>query len=301
MKKLDLNALVVFHSVWTHRSVTRAAEELHVAQPTVSTCLRRLRRFFDDTLFTWEGSRMIPTAKAQALAPEIAAIVDRASNLIEQTKYDPFKVERDMTIASADYVFAMLGASLNRQLDREAPRLRLSFLDATAELFPRLRTLHSAELYIFPQDIAPSQGMRYARLLTDTYVVVQWNEAKRRRGRLGTQAFLECPKVMFSVDHRRLANHEMSRFVAQGMHIQVNMLVPNYLAIPSMLVGTNRLAVMPRNVLKLSQLGALTTVECDVAFPELELGIYWDPFFEKDLVHSWLRKAVMTAAAEWRP
>lgn len=275
LKKLDLNSLVVFHAVWTQKSVSRAAEQLHVAQPTVSTCLSRLRQYFDDPLFTWEGSKMNPTTKAQLIAPEIASIIDRTRELIEHGKYDPFQVARDVVVASADYVYGMVGASLNRQVDKSAPHLRLSFVDATSELLPKTKTLQSCDLYIFPDIIAPGQGMRYKRILSDSYVTVRWKGSKLKKSRLSVDEFLKQPKVLFSVDHRRVANHEMTDFVADGTPFQVNMLVPNYLSIPSMLVGTNRVSVLPRNVLKLSQLSdSLIEVETDVSFPKLELGMY---------------------------
>ncbi len=296
LKKLDLNSLVVFHAVWTHRSVTRAAEELHVAQPTISSCLKRLRAFFNDSLFTWEGLQMNPTAKAQELAPQIAEIVNRADDLVERNGYDPLLVERDFVIASADYVFALLGASLNSQLDLQAPRLRVSFIDSTAEQFPRLKSFQSAGLYIFPEDVAPAPGLRYEPLLEDSYVVVQWTKASRRPATLDTTTFLDWPKVMFSVDHRRLANHEMQGFIAAGTPIHTSMLVPNYLAIPSMIVGTDRIAVMPRNVLKVSNLkDVLAPVAFDMPLPALSLGMYWDPVHERDPVHMWLRQAVRQA------
>uniref|UniRef100_UPI000558F17E helix-turn-helix domain-containing protein n=1 Tax=Arthrobacter sp. TB 26 TaxID=494420 RepID=UPI000558F17E len=48
---LDLNLIRTFLSIYDHRSVTRAAQDLSLTQPTVSHALGRLRRALHDPLF----------------------------------------------------------------------------------------------------------------------------------------------------------------------------------------------------------------------------------------------------------
>ena len=60
----DLNQLRTFVVLYELRSVTAAAESLHVTQPTVSYTLRRLRERFGDDLFRREGHERVPTGKA---------------------------------------------------------------------------------------------------------------------------------------------------------------------------------------------------------------------------------------------
>ena len=50
--------LMVFEAVARLGSVTRAAEELHLAQPTVSTQLRKLQDALGLRLVEWRGRRM---------------------------------------------------------------------------------------------------------------------------------------------------------------------------------------------------------------------------------------------------
>ncbi|MGL4316125.1 MAG: LysR family transcriptional regulator [Pseudomonas sp.] len=67
----DLNLMVVFLTVYQHRSVSKAAMNLKVGQPAVSGSLARLRSKFDDPLFVREGRGMMPTAKANQLAVQL--------------------------------------------------------------------------------------------------------------------------------------------------------------------------------------------------------------------------------------
>src|SRR5690348_16363401 len=61
---LDLNLLVALDALLQQRSVTRAAEQLGLSQPSLSASLARLRRHFDDPLLARAGNeyRLTPLA-----------------------------------------------------------------------------------------------------------------------------------------------------------------------------------------------------------------------------------------------
>ena len=59
--------LVVFEAVARLGSVTRAAEELHLAQPTVSLQLKKLARTLELALFAQQGRRLVLTPAGAAL------------------------------------------------------------------------------------------------------------------------------------------------------------------------------------------------------------------------------------------
>jgi DNA-binding transcriptional LysR family regulator len=62
-----LPQLIVFEAVARLGSVTRAAEELHLAQPTVSTQIKKLAATFEVALFQQRGRRLHLTVAGQAL------------------------------------------------------------------------------------------------------------------------------------------------------------------------------------------------------------------------------------------
>ena len=69
IRKLDLNLLRALNVLLEERNVSRAAERLHVTQPSVSAMLSRLRDLFDDPLFVRTQHGMLPTPRVEALAP----------------------------------------------------------------------------------------------------------------------------------------------------------------------------------------------------------------------------------------
>lgn len=64
VSKFDLNLLATFETIYTTRSVTRAAEVMNRAPSSVSSSLQKLRDFFADPLFIRQGGILTPSAVA---------------------------------------------------------------------------------------------------------------------------------------------------------------------------------------------------------------------------------------------
>lgn len=50
-QRVDLNLLLTFDALFRYRSVSKAAESLHLGQPATSYNLKRLRELLSDPLF----------------------------------------------------------------------------------------------------------------------------------------------------------------------------------------------------------------------------------------------------------
>lgn len=74
--ELDLNLLLTFAVLYREGSVTNTARCLSVGQPAVSNALAKLRRHFNDPLFTRGYRRMCPTPRAVQLAQDILPALD---------------------------------------------------------------------------------------------------------------------------------------------------------------------------------------------------------------------------------
>src|SRR3546814_3007193 len=67
---LDFRHLLLLDSMIRHHSVSAAANELDIAQPTASHSLARLRRVLDDPLLVRAGGGMEPTPREPARSEE---------------------------------------------------------------------------------------------------------------------------------------------------------------------------------------------------------------------------------------
>nr|MDQ3038034.1 LysR family transcriptional regulator [Myxococcota bacterium] len=71
LASIDVNLLVALDVLLAERNVTRAAERLHLTQPSLSHQLARLRDLFGDALLVRVGRQMVATPRAEALAPAL--------------------------------------------------------------------------------------------------------------------------------------------------------------------------------------------------------------------------------------
>jgi DNA-binding transcriptional LysR family regulator len=76
---VDIHHLRVFAAVFKHKSFSRASEELHLSQPTVSDHIRALEEELNCKLFDRLSRKIIPTKEAGVL-------IGRASEIIEKVE-----------------------------------------------------------------------------------------------------------------------------------------------------------------------------------------------------------------------
>lgn len=129
----DLNQLRTFVVLYELRSVTAAAERLHVTQPTVSYTLRRLRERFDDDLFRREGHDMVPTAKATALfGPLHEALAQIDETISDPDAFEPAGFSGELTLGLTSIGEQTFLPPIMAALAREAsrPHLQVERVDA---------------------------------------------------------------------------------------------------------------------------------------------------------------------------
>src|SRR5882672_2180768 len=86
---IDLNLMLVLHTVLAERNVARAAERLHVTPSAVSNALARLRHALGDPLVTRKGRGIVPTPRASELAPAIARAVQELEQALFRAPFEP--------------------------------------------------------------------------------------------------------------------------------------------------------------------------------------------------------------------
>src|SRR3954465_9659235 len=113
---MDLKLLSVFEAIYKTRSVSRAGENLGVAQSSVSISLARLRRHFGDPLFVRTSEGMQPTPHAMALEAPVRQALDLLRGITrQQAVFEPATESRTFRICMTDIThLVLLPALINR-------------------------------------------------------------------------------------------------------------------------------------------------------------------------------------------
>lgn len=145
--------LIVFEAVARLGSVTRAAGELHLAQPTVSMQLKKLAEALDVTLFEPDGRRLKLTAAGEALLPACAEMIDVFNRVDERLAPFREKPAQEVLRLAAEPEARTVAARLISEFCARHPGMRASLHVAErAELLTRLNE-GKDDVYLFELEI----------------------------------------------------------------------------------------------------------------------------------------------------
>jgi DNA-binding transcriptional LysR family regulator len=92
MTPMDIHHLKVFVSVYKNRSFSKASEELHITQPTISSHIRDLEEELDTRLFDRKGRLVVlPTEEAKVLYLHAVDAIEKINGI--KTAISRFKEE----------------------------------------------------------------------------------------------------------------------------------------------------------------------------------------------------------------
>src|SRR5688572_5237322 len=97
----DLALLHLFEALYRERHLTRAAARTGRSQPAMSRALARMRRVFGDPLFVRTAYGMVPTPRADELAQDVGAVLERARALVVPHALVPRQLQRTFVIATS--------------------------------------------------------------------------------------------------------------------------------------------------------------------------------------------------------
>lgn len=158
LSRVDLNLLSVFEVVFRERHVGRAAAALHLTPSAVSHGLGRLRRMFDDPLFLRTPKGVVPTSRAEELAPPIGDILVRVRAVVGTTApFDPKATTRRFTLGAPDGVSVVLLPRLLAELRRSAPGIDVSVVHLLPYETVASLDARRVDLAIAPIDDVPAR------------------------------------------------------------------------------------------------------------------------------------------------
>lgn len=285
---LDIRLLRLFEAVHATGSITRAAEALGLAQPTVSVGLGRLRAHFADPLFVRGPEGMLPTPLADQLISPVRDALQALQHIAGwRADFDPANAQRAFRIAMTDASHITLLPALMTALRATAPgialeasriddrlpeALRSGDVDLALGLVPALENGFFQQV-LFLQDWICLAARTHPRL-GDGLTLAQYREEQHIGVVSGTgQALLEVA------------------IRDQGIERRVTLRLPGFLGLATILAGSDLIATLPRHIgTVLAELGGLAVHECPFPIPGFSVKQHWHARYHHDPANCWLRK-----------
>ena len=288
MAKFDLDWLGVFVEIYKTQSVSRAAQRLDIEQASASIALGKLRRHFDDPLFTRTSLGMAPTPRAQAIYPDLAEALARIAKARGGPEaFSPHEAQRVFRLCMTDISEIVLLPRLINHLQKTAPGL---VVEAERISPDSRRRLESGEVDLavgFTPDL--EAGFYQQALFAQDFVCLASKDHPRVRTKLSQRAFsaeghivVSASGTGHSIVDKVLVRHKTAR--------RVVLRVPSFLGVARIVAQTEFLVIVPRllgNALASQE--RVQLLEPPMPLPSYKVKQHWHERFNADAGNVWLR------------
>ncbi len=292
--KIDLNLLAVFDCIYTHGSVTRAAEVLHLTQPSVSHALNRLRERLDDPLFIRNGKKLTPTATAHKLiTPVQQALRILESALSDMDVFDPSESTSRFTIGLRPLLESAYFPGIIDHIYRQAPNMELSSIQLTSE---NLESDLSNGKMSVAVDVfrSTSDNIQSSKLSTTPIVVLaRQGHPAIQNNTLNLEHYLQQDHVLvssrsegYSVEDHILAKQDKRRKIrVRCQHVKTGL---------QLIQDSDLLMTLSRNLIgQEMDSERYCIVDAPFSSPEVDIYLYWHISSDTDKGSVWLRENIV--------
>ena len=298
LTQLDLNLLVTLDALLEQRSVSKAAEQIGLSQPAVSAQLARLRRHFGDDVLARFGNQYRLTPLAIQLRSRVRTAVTGVERVFAaEPDFNPASTSREFSLVMSDYGVAVLGPLLAAELATQAPGATLRFIPNTPQLVDAAITaMTSIDLLVMPHGF--TDGLSSHDLYRDEWVCLISADNEDVGDELTLEDLRSLPWV--ASYHGPTAATPASRQMRMlGIQPRVQVATETFLAVPGLVAGTSRVALLQRRLAnKIPPELRLRVLPCPFDVGPLVEAIWWHPMYDEDPEHRYLRDLLLRVAAE---
>jgi DNA-binding transcriptional LysR family regulator len=285
LRSLDLNLLVVLDALLSEQHVTRAGKRIGLSQPATSNALTRLRRMFGDPLLERVPTGLALTPRARALREPLAELLRGFSTLVASGSVDLASIEQSVRLSVVDYGVSLFVAPLLASIARHAPRIDLVCLPwSGAEAAHAALTAGDLDLAI---SVPAPASLRFRPILHEDYVVAM--RERHPAAKLSLERWLAYPHVV--VSGRGSASGPLDSVLAErGQRRRVGVVVSSFLAVPSLLVQSDLIALIPRTLARLAR-GIVWTAP-PLPVPGFDVALAWHTRRDTDPAVAFIRDEI---------
>lgn len=288
LRRLDVNLLLTLDVLLSEHNVTRAAQRLHLSQPSVSVHLARLREIFGDPLLLPGPRGMRPTARADELREPLREALEALERAVAPASpFDPAQATHTWKVAASDYGESTILLPALGGLRTQAPGTRLAVLDLSPRQLVKQAEQGVIDLALHTSEDAPLELHRRA-LFTERYVLAGRAGHPKLQRKPTRAQFCELEHVLVSPEGGGFFGVTDKALAEVGLTRNVVLSVPHFLLLMSVLASTDLVAMLPSRLARGNP--ALQVVEPPLEVPGFEMAMLWAERSHRDPAHKWFRE-----------
>ncbi|MFK3713126.1 LysR family transcriptional regulator [Leclercia adecarboxylata] len=296
LRKLDMNLLLIFDSLYRHGSVTDAANELALSPSALSHALNRLRVALEDPLFVRTGGRMVPTARAESIAAKVSgALGSLSSCLHEPGHFEAEKSRERFTFAATDYTAAAILPALVARVNRLAPGITIKIVysrdfNADDDL---LSGKVDFALGFEEEQKHPRRGIESMTCFTDDYVVAVRRGHPDIQDSLTRERYLSAGHVVVRpwLETRGVIDRYLE---SQQVRRRIVVELPSLMIAPLIVSRSDLVITLPkRGIASVFDMKDLVVFAPPFPTPQYTLKAYYSPTLGNSPGHLWMREQIL--------
>lgn len=168
---MDFRILRYFLNVAKEQSFTKAAQQLHITQPTLSRQLAALEEELGVKLFARSGRNITLTEEGILFKRRALEILDLEERTLDELKGSEGIVEGTVTIGCGEFAVVETLAEICRTYQQKYPRVQIALHTATADTISEMMNKGLVDIGLFMEPV-DTQGLDHIRILgSDRWVV----------------------------------------------------------------------------------------------------------------------------------
>ena len=291
----DLNLLIALDVLLAEGNVARAARRLQLSASAMSRALARLRETTGDPLLVRAGRGLVPTPRALELREKVAQLVQDAQAALSPTEtVDLSRLERTFTLRTSDGFVENFAPHLIARIAREAPGVRLRFVQKINRDSTELRDGRiDLETGVIGESTSPE--LRVQALFRDRFIGVVRADHPLCQGEMTAARYASGRHIL--VTRRGTDKGPIDeRLGLIGLTREITTMVGGFSTALALARASDLIASVPER-----HTGNLRADMFSFALPlpplEFTVSLMWHPRLQADPAHRWLRGCVREICA----
>lgn len=160
---MELRVLRYFLTVAKEQSFTKAAEQLHITQPTLSRQLAALEKELGKVLFIRKGKSITLSEEGILLKRRALEILDLEERTLEELKGTDQCISGTVTIGCGEFAAVETLADICKKYREKYPLVQIAIHTATADIVYEMMKKGLVDIGLFMEPI-DTEGFGYIRI-----------------------------------------------------------------------------------------------------------------------------------------